>query len=76
MRRILHRDVKPQNMLVNKESVYKLCDFGISRSMRASQSIAFGAVQGTEAYLPVGDRKVSPPSFIVDIFLSARTDRI
>lgn len=53
MRRILHRDVKPQNMLVNKESVFKLCDFGISRSMRASQSIAIGAVQGTEAYLPV-----------------------
>jgi len=51
-RRILHRDVKPQNMLVNKESVFKLCDFGISRSMRASQSIAIGAVQGTEAYLP------------------------
>ena len=40
-------------MLVNKQSVYKLCDFGISRQMRASQSIAVGAVQGTEAYLPV-----------------------
>ncbi|CAF2472814.1 unnamed protein product [Rotaria sp. Silwood2] len=57
-RRILHRDVKPQNMLVNKQSVFKLCDFGISRQMRVSQSIAVGAVQGTEAYLPpelIGD---------------------
>ncbi|CAF1068325.1 unnamed protein product [Adineta steineri] len=50
--RILHRDVKPQNMLVNKQCVFKLCDFGISRQMRMSQSIAVGSVQGTEAYLP------------------------
>lgn len=40
-------------MLVNKEAVFKLCDFGISRQMRVSQSIIVGAVQGTEAYLPV-----------------------
>jgi hypothetical protein len=40
-------------MLVNKQSVFKLCDFGISRQMRISQSIAVGAIQGTEAYLPV-----------------------
>jgi serine/threonine-protein kinase len=53
MRRILHRDVKPQNMLVNKQSVFKLCDFGISRQMRISRSIVTGAVQGTEDYLPV-----------------------
>jgi serine/threonine-protein kinase len=53
MRRILHRDVKPQNMLVNKQCIFKLCDFGISRQMRASQSIAMGTVQGTENYLPV-----------------------
>jgi serine/threonine protein kinase len=52
-RRILHRDVKPQNMLVNKQSIFKLCDFGISRQMRISQSIAVGSIQGTEAYLPV-----------------------
>lgn len=40
-------------MLVNKQAVFKLCDFGISRHMRVSQSVAVGSVQGTEAYLPV-----------------------
>ena len=44
-------------MLVNKHSIFKLCDFGISRQMRISQSIGVGAVQGTEAYLPVGRKK-------------------
>ena len=50
---LIHRDVKPQNMLVTRQSIFKLCDFGISRQMRVSQSIAVGAIQGTEAYLPV-----------------------
>lgn len=44
-------------MLVNKNAVFKLCDFGISRQMRISQSIAVGAIQGTEAYLPVCIKK-------------------
>ena len=50
---MLHCDVKPQNMLVNKKSIFKLCDFGISRQLRVSQSIVKGPALGAEAYLPV-----------------------
>ena len=30
---VIHRDVKPENMLISKDSVVKLCDFGFARSL-------------------------------------------
>lgn len=31
-RRVLHRDLKPQNLLINKDGIIKLADFGLGRS--------------------------------------------
>ncbi|RDD40670.1 Dual specificity mitogen-activated protein kinase kinase 5 [Trichoplax sp. H2] len=46
--KIMHRDVKPSNMLVNTQGQVKLCDFGVS--VQLERSIAHTYV-GTNAYM-------------------------
>jgi serine/threonine-protein kinase len=49
--RLVHRDVKPQNILRRSDGVVKLADFGIARSLAATRHTEIGTVLGTMAYL-------------------------
>jgi serine/threonine protein kinase len=49
--RLVHRDIKPQNVLRRAEGQVKLADFGIARSLDAGRHTEVGTVLGTAAYL-------------------------
>jgi serine/threonine-protein kinase len=48
---LVHRDVKPQNLLIRDDGAVKIADFGIARAAEASRLTELGTVLGTAAYL-------------------------
>jgi serine/threonine-protein kinase len=49
---VVHRDVKPSNILVGTDGVARLADFGIAKGIDLTRVTGTSALLGTPAYLP------------------------
>ncbi|WP_103336795.1 serine/threonine-protein kinase [Amycolatopsis sp. CA-126428] len=65
---VVHRDVKPANILVSEDGTAKITDFGISRAIGDVKLTATGEIAGTPAYLAPEVARGEDADFAADVF--------
>jgi len=67
-RGLVHRDVKPHNLLLDGDGRVKISDFGIARVLDDTQVTQAGTVLGTAAYLAPEQAAGEPVTAAADVY--------
>ena len=65
---IVHRDVKPENLIVTRDGVVKVADFGLARALADAQITEAGTVTGTVQYLAPEQLQGEPADPRTDLY--------
>lgn len=65
--RIIHRDMKPQNILIGSRQQIKLCDFGFARAIAHDTSL-LRSIKGTPLYMAPELVQEKPYNYTVDLW--------
>ncbi|UDI78466.1 Stk1 family PASTA domain-containing Ser/Thr kinase [Staphylococcus taiwanensis] len=67
-KRIIHRDIKPQNILIDKNKTLKIFDFGIAKALSETSMTQTNHVLGTVQYLSPEQAKGETTNESTDIY--------
>jgi serine/threonine-protein kinase len=67
---LVHRDVKPENILIARDGTVKVADFGIAVVADADRTVVGGSIQGTLRYLSPEQAQGFEASWASDIWAS------